>query len=74
MVDELYFYLIAMVRGFVKNFRMGILVYVCGDVSTPVVFGFDVFICFLLKTESAEMVLIVVRDIVMIEVYCKGCV
>ena len=52
---------------------MRILVYVCGDVSTPVVFSFDVFVCVLLKVESAEVLLIVFRNIVIIEVYYKWC-
>ena len=73
MVDELYFYLIAMVRGFVEKFDMGMPVYVCGGWSTPVVFGFDIFICVLLKAESAKVVLIVVGDIFLIEIYYKGC-
>ena len=72
MVDELYFYLVAIVREFVKNFYMGLPVYVCGGAITPVIFDFDVFVCVLLKAESAEVVLIVVGDIVMIEVYYKG--
>ena len=40
---------------------------------TPVVFIFDEFVCVLLKAESAEVVLIVVRNIVIIEVYYKWC-
>ena len=72
-MNELYFYLITMVRGFVKYFYTILPVYVGGGVSTPIVFSFDVFICVLLKAESTEVVLIVVRDIVIIEVYCQGC-
>ena len=53
MVDELYFYLVAIVREFVKNFYMGLPVYVCGGAITPVIFDFDVFVCVLFKAESA---------------------
>ena len=34
---------------------------------------FYIFICVLLKAESMKVVLIVVGDIVLVEVYCKGC-
>ena len=73
MMDELYFYLITMVRGFVKYFYTRLPVYVGGGVSTPIVFSFDIFTCVLLKAESTEVVLIVVMDIVIIEVYCQKC-
>ena len=39
---------------------------------TPVVFGFDIFVCVLLKAKAAEVILIVVRDILSIEVYGQG--
>ena len=51
---------------------MGLPGYVCGGASTPVVFGFDIFVCVLLKAESSKVVLIVVEGIFLIEVYCKG--
>ena len=57
MVDELYFYLIAVIRWFVNYFYMKFPVYVCRLTSTPVVFGFDVFIYILLETESVEIIL-----------------
>ena len=61
-----------MVRWFIKYFYMILLVYVGGSVITPVVFGFDIFVCVLLKAKAAEVILIVVRDILSIEVYGQG--
>ena len=72
MVDELYFYLITVIRWLVNYFYMKFPVYVCRLTSTPVVFGFDVFICIFLEAESSKMILIIVGDAVVIEVDYKG--
>ena len=71
MVDEFYFDLVAVIQWFVYYFYLKLPVYVCRSTSTPDIFGFDVFVCILLKTESTEMILVVVGDIVMIEVNRK---
>ena len=71
MVDEFYFYLVAVIRWFVYYLYMRFPVHVCRRTSTPVVFGFDVFICIFLETESTEMILVVVGVVVMIEVNHK---
>ena len=68
MVDKFYFYVVGMIRWFVLYLFMRVSVYVYRRTSTPVVFGFDIFICILLDTESAKMVLVVVGDVVVIEV------
>ena len=71
MAAELYFYVVAVIRQFVYYFYVRVTVYVCRRTSTPVVFGFDVFICILLETESVKMILVVGGDVVVIEVDCK---
>ena len=50
---------------------MRVLAYVYRRTSTPVVFGFDIFIFILLDTESTKMILVVVGDVVVIEVDFK---
>ena len=71
MVDEFYIDLVAVIQWFVYYFYLKLPVYVCRNTSTQDIFGFDVFVCILLKTESTEMILVVVGDIVMIEVNRK---
>ena len=72
MVNKLYFHFVAIVGGFIYYFDMGLPVYIGGGTSTPIVLAFYIFICVLLKTKSSKVVLIVVGDIFLIEVYCKG--
>ena len=70
LVDEFDFYVVAVIRRFVYNLTMGFPVNIRWRSSTPIVFGFDVFICILLKAESSKIILIVVGDVVVIEVDC----
>ena len=72
MVNEFDFYVVAVVRRFFYNFNMGLPVNICWRSSTPVVFGFDVFIYIFLEAESSKLILIVVGDVIVIEVDCKG--
>ena len=63
--DEQTLLSVAMVRGFILYFDMELPVYI----GVP----FYIFICVLLKTRSSKVVLIIIGDIFLVEVYCKGC-
>ena len=71
MMDIFYLDLITVIRFFVDSLNMRFPINICGGISSPIVFLFDVFIYILLKSKTEEVIEVVIKYIKFVKSYCK---